>query len=99
MCTAFWYLPGFSWRIASKVAWREVSMMCSPSRSRLAMPNSSDEAPAAFVVAGRQRIDIALDLQRFADIGADDAHQVFVHPPFARQRHQGDREALLEDLA
>ena len=58
-----------------------------------------DEPPAAFVVARGERIDIALDLQGFAHIGADDAHQVFVDPPLAGQRHQGDREAFLEHLA
>ncbi len=58
-----------------------------------------DEAAAALVVARGERVDIALDLQGLAHIGADDAHQVFVHLPLARQRHQRDREALLEDLA
>ena len=57
-----------------------------------------DEAAAALVVARGERVDIALDLQRLAHIGADDAHQVFVHPAFAGQRHQRDREPLLEHL-
>ena len=58
-----------------------------------------DQPPAAFVVAGGERIDVALDLQRLAHIGADDAHQVVVHPSCARQRHQRDRQPLLEHLA
>ncbi len=57
-----------------------------------------DEPPAALVVARRQRVDVAFDLQRLAHIGAHDAHQVFVKPPLAGQRHQRDRQALLVDL-
>ena len=57
-----------------------------------------DEAAAAFVVAGGERVNIALDLQRLAHIGADDAHQIFVHAAFAGERHQRDGEALLEHL-
>ena len=60
-----------------------------PSRSRLAMPNSSIisiEPPAALVVARGAGIDIALDLQRLAHIGADHPQQILVHPAFARQR-------------
>ena len=58
-----------------------------------------DEPAAALVVAGGERINVALDLQRLADIGADHAQQILVHPAFAGQRHQRDRQALLEDLA
>ena len=57
-----------------------------------------DKAPAALVVARGQRVDVALDLQRLADIGAHDAHQILVEPSLARQRHQRDREPLLVDL-
>ena len=57
-----------------------------------------DQAAAALVVAGGERVDIALDLQRLAHIGAQDAQQVVVHLAFARQRHQRDREPLLEHL-
>ncbi len=57
-----------------------------------------DEPSAALVIAGGERIDVALDLQRFAHIGADHPQQVVVHPAFARQCHQRDREALLVDL-
>ena len=58
-----------------------------------------DEPAAALVVARGQCIDIALDLQRLADIGADHAQQVVVHTALAGQRHQRDRQPLLEDLA
>ena len=51
-----------------------------------------DEAPAALVVAGGERVDVALDLQRLAHIGAHDAHQILVHAAGAGQRHQRDRQ-------
>ena len=57
------------------------------------------EPAAAFVVARGERIDVALDLQRLAHIGPDDAQQVLVHTPLARQRHQRDRQPLLVHLA
>ncbi len=58
-----------------------------------------DQPPAALVVARGERVDVALDLQRLAHIGADHAQQILVHPAFAGQRHQRDREPLLEHLA
>ena len=58
-----------------------------------------DEPPAAFVVARGERVDVALDLQRLAHIGPDHPQQILVHPAFAGQRHQRDRQPLLEHLA
>ena len=58
-----------------------------------------DQPPAALVVARGQGVNIALDLQRLAHIGADHPQQILVHPAFARQGHQRDRQPLLEHLA
>ena len=58
-----------------------------------------DEAPAALVVARGECVDVAFDLERLADVGADHPQQVVVHPPFAGQCHQRDRQPLLKDLA
>ena len=38
-----------------------------------------DQPAAALVVAGRAGIDVALDLQRLAHIGAHQAQQILVH--------------------
>ena len=58
-----------------------------------------DQPPAAFVVARRARVDVALDLQRLAHIGAHDAQQILVHAPLASERHDRNGQPLLEHLA
>ncbi len=56
------------------------------------------EAPLADQVAADQRMDVALDLDRLADVGADDAHHALVHPAFAHQRQQRQEQAFVIDL-
>ena len=56
------------------------------------------EPATAFVVASGASVDIALDLQRLAHIGANEPQQVFVHPALAGERHDRDRQAFLEYL-
>ena len=52
----------------------------------LARRTGSAVAAAALHAAGRGVL--GLDLQRLAHIGAQDAQQILVHPPFAGERHQ-----------
>src|ERR1051326_1073611 len=58
-----------------------------------------DEPPAAFVVAGGASVNVALDLQRLAHIGAHEAQQVLIHAALAGEWHDWDRQALFEHLA
>ena len=58
-----------------------------------------DKASAAFVIACGAGIDVALDLERLADIGAHQAQQVLAHAPFAREWHDWNRQTFLEHLA
>ena len=88
--------------MASIVASREVSMMCVAQTVEIGdaeLLHHLDKPPAALVVARGQGIDVALDLQRLAHIGADHAQQILVHPAFAGERHQRDGQPLLEHLA
>ncbi len=57
-----------------------------------------DQAPAALVVARRAGIDVALDLQRLAHIGAHEAQQILVHAALAGELHDRNGDALLEHL-
>ncbi len=58
-----------------------------------------DQAAAADLVAGRQRVEIAHHLDRLAHVGGDDVGQGLVDLAFAREVHQRDIEAFLVDLA
>ena len=49
-------------------------------------------------VAGDQGVDVALHLDGFAHIGADDAHQALVEGALPDQRQQRDEQALVVDL-
>jgi hypothetical protein len=53
---------------------------------------------SARIIARRERVNVALDLQRFAHVGAHHAQQVLVHRAFARERHDRDRQAFFEHL-
>ena len=52
----------------------------------------------ADAVAADQRMDVALDLHRLADVGAHDAHHAFVDLAFAHQGQQRQEQAFVEDL-
>ena len=58
-----------------------------------------DQPPAPFVVAGGAGIDVALDLKRLAHIGSHHSQQVLVHLAFARERHDRNGDAFLENLS
>src|SRR6185369_14751599 len=58
-----------------------------------------DQAAAADLVAGRQRVEVAHNLDRFAHVGGDDVGQRAVYLAFAGEVHQRDVEAFLVDLA
>ena len=58
-----------------------------------------DQPPAAFVIARSTGVDVALDLQRLAHIGAHDAQQILVHGALAGERHDRNGEPFLEHLA
>jgi hypothetical protein len=58
-----------------------------------------DQAAAADLVAGRQRVEIANHLDRLAHIDGDDVYQRLVDLAFAREAHQRDVEAFLVHLA
>src|SRR5260370_10973 len=65
----------------------------------LELAHHLDEPPAALVIAGGERVDVALDLQGLAHIGAHDAEEILVHHPGARERHDRQRQPFLEDLS
>ena len=56
------------------------------------------EPGLADAVAADQGMEVALDLHRFAHVGAYDAHHAFVDPAFAHQGQQRQEQALVEDL-
>ena len=58
-----------------------------------------DQAAAADLVAGRQRVEVAHHLDRLAHVGAHDLDQRLVDLALAREAHQRDVEAFLVDLA
>ncbi len=58
-----------------------------------------NEAAAADIVAGDQRVDVAHHLDRFAHIGADHRQQVLVHFAGAHQAQQRNEQAFMPDLA
>ncbi len=58
-----------------------------------------DQPPAALVVARGAGIDVALDLQRLAHVGAHEPQQILVHAALAGERHDRDRQPFLEHLA
>jgi hypothetical protein len=64
----------------------------------LELAHHVDETPAALVVAGGEGVDVALDLERLAHVGAHDPEQVLVHRAGARQGHDRQRQPFLEDL-
>ena len=57
-----------------------------------------DQAAAADLVAGRQRVEIAHDLDRLAHVGGHDVDQRLVDFAGTGEPHQRDVEALLIDL-
>ena len=57
-----------------------------------------DQATAAGLVAGGQRIEVALDLHRLAHIHPHDVQQRFIHHAALGQRHDRDVDAFLIDL-
>ena len=57
-----------------------------------------DQPPRADIVAGRQRVDIALGVDRQARVGADHRHQGLVHLALIEQLQHRDVEALHEHV-
>ena len=57
------------------------------------------QAAAGDVVAGGERIEVADDLDRFPDIGADDLEDALVGLAAFEQAHDRNAEPLLEHLA
>ncbi len=56
------------------------------------------ESPAAFVVARGAGVNVALDLQRLAHIGAHQTQQILVHAALVGELHDGNRQAFLKHL-